>query len=133
MKSFKEFINEGVSVGDLKSLEHYLDDVFSPLNIDVDFTNHFMQRVNDARNKIAITYEELKDLFTRTYQKYGAKFRDSDVDWEGVLKDLKTDINIPFRIEWNKKKRELELVVKTTMRKHDFKSQDPILVLNRHK
>ena len=40
------------------------------LNIDVEFTKHFMDRVNDARNKTPITPAELTRLFKQSYRKH---------------------------------------------------------------
>lgn len=39
-------------------------------------------------------------------------------DAQAVMKDLETDINIPFVLNWNGE--ELELVAKTVMRKKNF-------------
>jgi len=43
----------------LSSLEAVLDKAFAKLGIDVEFTKHFLDRVNDARNKTQITAKEL--------------------------------------------------------------------------
>ena len=115
MKTFSEYFTEQkVSTGDLNSLEKTLDKLYSILNIDVEFTRHFIDR----------SIKELQALFTKTFNKYGAKLRDSDIDWQGVITDLNTSINVPFALEWNKKRRELELIAKTTMRKKNFKTSN---------
>ena len=41
------------------------------IGVDVEFTRHFMQRVNDPRNKKQITPAELTRLFKQSYKKYG--------------------------------------------------------------
>ena len=41
---------------------------------------------------------------------------------EAVIKDMKTDINVPFVL--NLRRGELELVAKTVMRKKNFKTPD---------
>ena len=45
-------------------------------------------------------------------------------DAEAVLKDLATDVNIPFALDWNKGSGMLELVAKTVMRKKNFKTSN---------
>ena len=43
-------------------------------------------------------------------------------DTEAVMKDLETDINIPFVLRWNGK--ELEMIAKTVMRKKNFRTSN---------
>ena len=40
---------------DITELEKYADRLFKPVGIDVEFTRHFIDRANDARNKKDIT------------------------------------------------------------------------------
>ena len=125
MKTFTQFIAEQkVSDQQIKKLEHFLDKMYSMINVDVEFGRHFIDRVNDERNGKDITIPELQTLFTKTFNKYGAKIRDADDDWQAVIVDFNSDINVPFMIKWNKRKRELELVAKTTMRKKNFKTSN---------
>ena len=130
MKSFRQYINEEVSQADLNSLEKVLDALFAKVNIDIGFTKHFLDRVNDKRNKTPITVDELTTLFKKTFKKYGNKLkmtRDDNEDMEAILLDIQTDINIPFILSWNPKDKELELITKTVMRKKKFKASDPFL------
>lgn len=113
-----------VSQSDLKELEKVLDKLFATVKIDVEFTRHFLDRVNDPRNKKQITIEELRSLFQKTYQKYKDRLVKMGPDTEAVLNDLQTDINTPFALVWDKKNNELDLVAKTTMRKKDFKTSN---------
>lgn len=117
----------------LKRLEQYLDQVFSSLNIDITFTRHFFDRVNDPRNRTPITYQELLRLFTETYRKYGQKLSNINSDIEAVLKDIQTDINVPFVLQWNNRARELELVAKTVMRKRNFRTSNSVLKIESFK
>lgn len=113
-----------VSQSDLKALEKVLDNLFATVNIDVEFTRHFLDRVNDSRNKKQITIEELRSLFQKTYRKYKDRLVKMGPDTEAVLKDLQTNINTPFALVWDKKNNELDLVAKTVMRKKDFKTSN---------
>ena len=51
MKRFKEYISEEITKNDLNQIEKYADKLFADVGIDVEFTRHFLDRVNDERNK----------------------------------------------------------------------------------
>ena len=48
-------------------------------------------------------------------------------DAEAVLKDMQTDINMPFVLKYDKRNQEFELVAKTVMRKKGFKTSNQTL------
>ena len=53
---------------------------------------------------------------------------------QAVLKDMENDINIPFILKWDSKNEELDLVMKTIMRKRNFMTSNPTLkVENKHR
>ncbi len=108
----------------LTALENALDKIFSKVGIDVEFTRHFIDRVNDERNVRQITLRELGQLFAKTYQKYGKPIAQLGPDAEAVLKDMASDINVPFALEWNSRTQMLELIAKTVMRKKNFHTPD---------
>lgn len=110
----------GVTQQQLDALEKVLDQVFSKVGIDIEFTRHFVDRVNDERNIRPISIKELAMLFKKEFIKYGKPIAQLGPDAEAVMKDLESDINIPFALEWNGK--ELELIAKTVMRKKNFKT-----------
>lgn len=107
---------------DLTNLEKYADMLFNKLNIDVEFTRHFIERVNDKRNKKQITFSELADLFRKSFRKHGQQIAKFPEGAEAVLNDMATDINLPFAIVWDSRNNELDLVTKTVMRKKNFKT-----------
>ena len=109
-----------VKKSDIDQLEKYADRLFGAVGIDVEFTRHFLDRVNDARNKVQITTSELTRLFRQSYKKFGKVISKLGPDAQAVITDMKTDINMPFVL--NLKGGELELVAKTVMRKKDFKT-----------
>lgn len=130
MKRFKSFIKEGlITQSDLDQIEKYADRLFAAVGIDVEFTRHFMDRVNDTRNKQQITSSELVRLFKQSYKKYGKKIASLGDDAQAVINDMKTDINMPFVLNVTKDG-ELELVGKTIMRKKDFKTSNRKLSFN---
>ena len=120
-----DIILEDITKRDLDQIEKYADKLFGAVGIDVEFTRHFMDRVNDARNKTPITTSELVRLFKQSFKKYGKKIAKLGPDAEAVIKDMKTDINMPFVLDL--KGGELELIAKTVMRKKDFKTSGPKL------
>lgn len=119
----------GVTQAQLDALEKVLDQVFAKVGIDVEFTRHFIDRVNDARNVTPITIKELAMLFKKEFVKYGKPIAQLGPDAQAVMKDLESDINIPFALNWNGE--ELELVAKTVMRKKDFKSSNKEFTVER--
>ena len=107
-----------LSKSDLDTVEKYADKLYKSVGIDVEFTKHFLDRVNDARNKKQITVAELIRMFKQSYKRYGKKIAQLGPDAEAVLNDMQTDVNMPFVLKWDGK--ELDLVAKTVMRKKDF-------------
>ena len=96
MKKFKEYISEDISKNDLNQIEKYADKLFAAVGIDVEFTRHFLDRVNDERNKKPINTAELIRLFRLTFKKYGKKIAKMNPDAEAVISDMETDVNMPF-------------------------------------
>lgn len=128
-ESFALELDEEVSQSDLKELEKYLDKLFSVLNIDVSFTRHFLDRVNDSRNGRPITVDELQLLFRKAIQKYGKKIPALGPDAEAVLNDMQSQINLPFVLKWDRDNQELDLVAKTVMRKKNFMTSNQKLTV----
>ena len=112
-----------IKKSDLDQVEKYADRLFASLGIDVEFTRHFLDRVNDARNVKQITPSELTRLFKQSFKKYGKKISKLGDDAQAVINDMKTNINVPFVL--NKTRGgELELVAKTVMRKKNFSTSN---------
>ena len=122
----KGSIREDVTKSDLDQVEKYADKLFAAVGIDVEFTRHFLDRVNDERNKKPINTAELIRLFRLTYKKYGKKIPKMGPDAQAVVRDMETDINMPFVLNVDKSGM-LDLVAKTVMRKKDFKTSNPKL------
>ena len=88
MKKFKEYISEEITKNDLNQIEKYADKLFAAVGIDVEFTRHFLDRVNDERNKKPINSAELIRLFRLTYKKYGKKISKMNPEAEAVIYDM---------------------------------------------
>jgi hypothetical protein len=127
MKSFAYFLDEDLSKADLDAVERMADKLFAKVGIDVEFTRHFLDRVNDARNKKPISSGELVRIFKLTYKKHGSKISGLGKNAEAILHDINSHVNIPFILKWDAKNQEFDMISKTVMRKKDFKSNDPKL------
>lgn len=123
----RESGNESMPVtqGDLRSLEDYADRLFAKVGVDVEFTRHFLDRVNDSRNEKQINVAELIRIFKQEYKYYGKKIAQLGPDAQAVMKDMRTDVNIPFVLQWDSANNELDLIAKTVMRKKNFKTSNP--------
>jgi hypothetical protein len=122
-------IQEFVTQSELNDVEKIADEWFEDYGIDVQFTKHFIERVNDERNGKPISAEELEDLFTQTAEKYGEKLANLPDDYQAVLFKLRNDINLPFALNYDDKNDEMDLVAKTVMRKKNFQTSNPKLAL----
>jgi len=111
-----------ISREELKEVECFADKLFESLGIDIAFTNHFYERLNDPRNGKQITGAELKDMFNDMFLKIGDDLSDMKIDTEAVINDVSSKLNIPFVLVYDKRNNEIDFVSKTIMRKHDFKT-----------
>ena len=114
------FNTDEMSQSQLKTVEKYADSQLNP--IDIEFTHHFFDRVNDPRNGKEISEPELIGFFKRL-----SKNKKQFIDFlqkysQIVVKDRSSDINIPFINMANK------AIAKTVMRKGNFMTSDPTLV-----
>ena len=117
-------VDKGLTQSELDQLEVFADRLFAKVGIDVEFTRHFLDRVNDERNVKQITASELTRLFKQEYKRWGKPIAQMGPDSEAVLKDLATDVNIPFALRWDSTNNELDLIAKTVMRKKNFKTSN---------
>lgn len=109
----------------LQRIEQYADQLFKSYNIDINFQDlakgtHFWQRLNDPRNVIPISTDELRQLFKKASIKFGKRLSQSPSGFEAVLRDMETDLNMPFILKYDSQNKELDLVPKTIMRKKNF-------------
>ena len=117
-----QYSSNYITKEELKEVEDFADQLFKELGIDIAFTNHFYERLNDPRNGKQITEEELKEMFQDTFLKIGDNLLDMKINTEAVINDVSSRLNIPFVLVYDKKNHEVDLVSKTIMRKSDFKT-----------
>ena len=102
---------------DLDRVEKYADDILDP--VDVEFTKHFFDRLTRTEHDKEITDAELIGFFKRLAKKKKQFDKFMKQYDEFVIKDDRTDINIPFKAKID------QIIAKTIMRKDDFKTSDP--------
>lgn len=131
MYRFKDFISEQqtcdlVTQKQMKAFEIFVDRMFDKYGIDFEFTKHFADRMGDDRNNPCITMKELADFIKKIYAKQGKRLK-NEKGAEVVIKDLQSDLNIPVVVNYDQKKDEFEVVMKTIMRKKNFRTPNKIL------
>ena len=112
---------EEMTSSELSSIERYADAELDP--VDVEFGNHFFDRLNDPRNGKEITPDELISFFNRLAKKKDAFIAFIKKYQEFVVKDRNSSINIPFTSQVN------QAIAKTIMRKPGFMTPDPTIAL----
>ena len=114
-----ETLNESITLDQMNKVEEYADKLFQKLDLDVEFSKHFRERLNDPRNGKEVSAAELIGLFKRSYEKAGKRISEMPPEAEAVIQDMRTDLNTPFVIEYDRRGG-LDLVLKTIMRKKNF-------------
>ena len=117
-----ELISENISQLQLNDLEKFGDRLLKKFNIDIEFTRHFADRMNDKRNEPAIKVTELQRLLKKIAKNKGKDVKKHG-DAEVVLKDIQSDLNLPVAV--NYKDGKFQVVNKTIMRKKNFKTNTP--------
>jgi hypothetical protein len=125
IKTFTQWLNEELDAQDFRDLERFADDHFNEIGLDVVFTSHFKDRVNDARNGAPVSYDELETLLLKAFDKAGHKLAKLPDESEAVLKQLATWLNVPIKVVADPDGSEKDLVFKTIMRKRRFETPNP--------
>ena len=125
MKTFNA-LSEEVTQKQLNDVEKFADRILAKFNVDIEFTRHFADRMNDDRNKPAVSVAELQQIFKKIARKKAKDIRQNP-DSEAVIKDIQKDLNLPVVIRYNRNKEEFEVTTKTIMRKKDFKTTSKVI------
>ena len=130
MISFKQHLQEAqcdlVGMKQIKQFEKIVDQLFKKFNIDFNFTRHFADRMSDERNTPCITMKELADFIKKIYAKQG-KSQKGIAGAEAVVKDIQKDLNIPVAVTYDQRNDEFDVVMKTIMRKKNFKTPNKVI------
>jgi len=129
-EAFEGILNEAqcdlVGVKQIKEFEKFVDRMFQKFGIDFNFTRHFADRMSDDRNDPCITMKELAQFITKIYKNQGKSLKGVS-GAEAVIKDLQTDLNIPVAVEYDARNDEFDVVMKTIMRKKNFKTPNKVI------
>jgi len=125
-EDFEEMFSEDVTQKQLNDLEKFADRLLDKFGIDIEFTRHFADRMNDDRNKPAISIAELQRVFKKIAKNKAKNIRQNP-DIEAVLKDIQADLNLPIVINYDSEKDEYEVVNKTIMRKKNFGTSSKVI------
>ena len=127
MKNFKQHLAEqAVSMKQMKDFEKVVDQLFKKFDMDFNFTRHFGDRMGDDRNNPEITLKELAELIKKIYKKEGKSIK-GVAGAEAVIKDMQKDLNIPLAVTYDQRNDEFDVVMKTIMRKKNFKTPNKII------
>ena len=121
---FKQYLVTEMTQKELVDLEIFADRLLKKFNIDIEFTRHFLERVNNSRNNPEIVVTELQRFFKKIKKQKGSNIKRMG-DMEVVLKDMQTDINFPVVIDY--KDGEFVVTHKTIMRKKEFKTSNKVV------
>ena len=110
---------------DVNNLEKFADRILAKYGIDVEFTRHFVDRLNDPRNSPEIKVSELQRFFKKIQRNKGKNIRNNP-DVEAVLKDMSTNLNLPVVIK-TKGDDSFEVTNKTILRKKDFRTTSKVI------
>lgn len=129
MKSFRQHLEEQcdlVGYKQIQAFEKFVDRMFEKFGIDFNFTRHFGDRMGDSRNNPCIRMKELADFVKKIYSKEGKSIK-SVAGAEAVIKDIQSDLNIPIVVNYDSKQDEFDVVMKTVMRKKNFRTPNKVI------
>jgi len=115
-----------IGMKQIKEFEKVVDKLFEKFGIDFKFTKHFADRMGDERNDPCITLKELADFIKKIYAKQGKSLK-GVAGAEAVIKDIQKDLNIPVAVTYDSKNNEFDVVMKTIMRKKNFRTPNKII------
>jgi hypothetical protein len=71
--------------------------------------------------------KELAEFIKKIYAKQGKSIKQLGPDVEAVIKDMQTDLNIPIVVKYDRRNDEFDVVMKTIMRKKNFKTSNKVI------
>ena len=130
MKGFKHHLTEAqcdlIGMKQIQQFEKVVDQLFKKFDIDFKFTRHFADRMSDERNNPCITLKELAEFIKKIYAKQGKSLK-GIAGAEAVVKDIQKDLNIPVAVTYDQRNDEFDVVMKTIMRKKNFKTPNKVI------
>ena len=117
-EAVSEMKENKISQSEINNLERFADRILNKYGVDVEFTRHFVDRLNDTRNNPSIKVAELQKFFKKIQRNKARNIVKQNDQTDAVLKDMETNLNLPVKII--KKGNEFEVINKTIMRKKNF-------------
>ena len=117
-EAVSEMTENKISQSEINNLERFADRILNKYGVDIEFTRHFVDRLNDARNNPSIKVAELQKFFKKIQKNKARNIIKQNDQTDAVLKDMETNLNLPVKII--KKGNEFEVINKTIMRKTNF-------------
>jgi len=134
-----------MSQEDMNNIEFEIRKSFATIGIIVNFSKHFGDRIADEAvdekgyRRDTVTSDELFKTFRALKANHKAIFAEAGNfndevkrgEFEGVIMDTFRKINVPFTLEFDKKKGKYILTCKTIMKKPNFvpKPKDHVIAL----
>lgn len=102
--NFRDFVTRGPvmelhSPAELNLLHNKLQEIFKDLGLNVQFSQHFVERLLGREQKVQA--REIVSAFGKLKTKYRAKLEQAKEtgDFEGIIKDFGRELNIVFAID----------------------------------
>jgi hypothetical protein len=129
----QKILNE-MTYADSVEAEDIINNMFYDMQLDFELSYHVRDRVIDGGRDDITTKDELIKVFKNLKEKYGKQLyfaKNNPREFLAVVKDITTDLNIAFKIDYQYKKARHIFRAITLMRKRDFrtKSGDKVLVV----
>ncbi len=99
--TFKEYLIELQSPREVNTVEQQLDNLFADMGIDVEFSQHFIERLLGREE--SVTPEEIEHAFVKLKKMHGNKLMNANEHggMKAVLKDFQNSLNIVFDLKNN--------------------------------
>lgn len=123
-----------MSTAEISDAESEIKRLFLQVRLIIKFSYHFGARIVDGATDEAgtkrdnVTYDELLEVFKKLKKQHDLLFNDAASfddevrrgEFEGVIQDTLSKINVPFALAFNKKQGKFELSCKTIMKRKNF-------------
>lgn len=113
-------ITENISSSDLAAAEMFASRTLGRLGIDIEFTQHFKERINLPRNRPKIKLAELVRLFRQLARQQGKRLQELEPYTKVLVHDTKTKLNIIINIKEGKTEDTLLFSCGTIIRANNF-------------
>lgn len=126
MLKFSEFqiepLQENVATSDVQYVEKYLNALYAKIKLGFNFSNHFMERVNDSRNVPPINKQELLVFYGKLFEKHKDDLMKLRPEEEVLISNEQMQLHSPIVLKQGNRSNFIR--VKTIIRKKKYYSDD---------